>query len=115
MHTNQHHMNTNNGQQGNTQQSPQMCDRDRLTDILTEEKFLTDGFNTAVREASHPALHQEMMAILNETHQCQYQIYEFMYQQGMYPLEAADASKLAETYQKFNGYTAQFPYPSMPQ
>jgi len=89
---------------------PEMTDRDRLNEILAMEKYLTDSFNVAVREASHPALHDEMMKILNETHQCQYEMYEMMFRKGHYKLEAEQQTKLDQAYQQFNGYTSQFPY-----
>lgn len=89
---------------------PEMNDRDRLNDILALEKYLTDGFNVAAREASHRKLHQDMMTILNETHQCQYEIYELMFRKGHYKLEAQDQNSLNQAYQQFSNYSTQFPY-----
>lgn len=91
---------------------PEMNDRDRLNDILALEKYLTDGFNTSVKEASHPSLHQEIMTILNETHQCQYEMYQLMFRKGHYKLEAEEQTKLDQTYQQFHNYSSQFPYNS---
>ena len=90
---------------------PEMNDRDRVNDILALEKYLTDSFNVSAREASHPALHQDIMMILNETHQCQYEMYELMFRQGHYKLEAEDQAKLDQSYTQFNNYaSSQFPY-----
>lgn len=89
---------------------PEMNDRDRLNDVLALEKYLTDSFNTAVREASHPQLHQDLLTILNETHQCQYEMFELMFRKGHYKLEAEQQTKLDQAYQQFNGYSSQFPY-----
>ncbi|MFM1653144.1 spore coat protein [Brevibacillus sp. B_LB10_24] len=89
---------------------PEMNDRDRLNDILATEKYLTDSFNTAVREASHNQLYQDMMTILNETHQCQRNMFDLMFQKGWYKLEAEDQQKLDQAYQQFSGYSTQFPY-----
>ena len=89
---------------------PDMNDRDRVNDVLTLEKYLTDSFNTAAREASHPQLHQDIMTILNETHQCQYEIYETMFRNGHYKLEAEERNKLDQTHTQFNNYSTQFPY-----
>lgn len=91
--------------------TPAMNDRDRLNDILAMEKYLTDSFNVSVREASHPALHQDMLAILTETHDCQYELFELMFRKGHYKLEAEQQTKLDQAYQQFNGYQSQFPYP----
>jgi spore coat protein CotF len=96
--------------QNQTQQTAQMTDRDRLNDVLATQKYLTDGFNIAVREASHDALHRDVLTCLTETHQCARDIYNTMFQQGWYTLEAEEQQKLDQAYQKFNSYTSQFPY-----
>ncbi|MBX6354154.1 MAG: spore coat protein [Thermoflavifilum sp.] len=90
---------------------PEMNDRDRLNDILATEKYLTDGLNVAVREASHDALHRDLMTVLTETHQAARDIYNLMFQYGWYSLEAEQQQKLDQTHQQFQGYSSQFPYP----
>ncbi|MBN6186748.1 spore coat protein [Aneurinibacillus sp. BA2021] len=92
------------------QQTPQMTDRDRLNDVLTTEKYLTDGFNIAAREASHESLHRDVMTCLTETQQCARDIYDLMFQKGWYTLEAENQQQLDQTFQQFNGYASQFPY-----
>ncbi|MBD2870874.1 spore coat protein [Paenibacillus sp. IB182493] len=89
---------------------PELNDRDRVNDILATEKYLTDSFNVSAREASHTALHQDIMTILNETHQCQYELFELMFRKGHYKLEAEQQNKLDQHYQQFSGYSSQFPY-----
>ena len=89
---------------------PEMNDRDRLNDLLATEKYLTDSFNISAREASHSSLHQDIMTILNETHQYQYEMFELMFKQGHYKLEAEQQQKLDQAYQQFNNYSSQFPY-----
>ncbi|WP_028609320.1 spore coat protein [Paenibacillus harenae] len=91
---------------------PDLNDRDRVNDILATEKYLTDSFNVSAREASHTALHQDIMTILNETHQCQYDLFELMFRKGHYKLEAEQQNNLDQAYQQFNGYSTQFPYPN---
>ncbi|CAM4351244.1 spore coat protein [Paenibacillus alkaliterrae] len=91
---------------------PEMNDRDRVNDILAMEKYLTDSFNVSAREASHSDLHQDIMTILNETHQCQYELFELMFRKGHYKLEAEQQTKLDQAYQQFNNYSTQFPYPN---
>lgn len=90
---------------------PEMNDRDRLNDILAMEKYLTDSFNISAREASHTSLHQDIMSVLNETHECQYQMYQLMFRKGHYKLEAEEQNKLDQAYSQFSGYSSQFPYP----
>lgn len=111
---NQNQMMIKNPQSAGTEQvkGPEMNDRDRINDILALEKYLTDSFNVSAREASHPHLHQDIMTILNETHQCQYEIYEMMFKKGFYKLEAEQQSALDQAYQQFSSYASQFPYPA---
>lgn len=90
--------------------TPQMNDRDRINDVLAMEKYLTDSFNVAAREASHEELHRDMMTILMETHQCQRDLYLTMFRQGVYKVEAEEQQKLDQTYKQFSNYTSQFPY-----
>jgi len=89
---------------------PEMNDRDRVNDILALEKYLTDSFNVSAREASHAQLHQDIMTVLNETHQCQYELYQLMFRKGYYKLEAEEQTKLDQTYRQFSDYSTQFPY-----
>jgi spore coat protein CotF len=89
---------------------PEMNDRDRLNDILATQKYLTDSWNAAAREASHDALHQTIMTILTENHQAARTCYNAMFQNGWYTLEAAEQPKLNQAYQQFQGYSSQFPY-----
>lgn len=91
---------------------PAMNDRDRLNDILLTEKYLTDGLNIAAREASHAILHQDIMLVLNETHDCARDIYTIMFEHGWYKMEAEQQNTLDQTYQQFSNYSTQFPYPS---
>ncbi|MFD1676749.1 spore coat protein [Alicyclobacillus fodiniaquatilis] len=93
----------------NVPKTPEMNDRDYLNDILATEKYLTDGFNVAVREASHDALFRDMLNILAETHQVTRDVYNLMYQKGWYKLEAGDAQQITQTAQQFQGYKSQFP------
>ncbi|MFD0710846.1 spore coat protein [Paenibacillus sp. GCM10027626] len=89
---------------------PEMNDRDFVNDGLATCKYITDGLNMAVKEASHEQLHNDMMQILTETHQCARDLYNLMFQNGWYKLEAEEQQKLDQTYQQFNGYSSQFPY-----
>jgi spore coat protein CotF len=89
---------------------PEMNDRDLLNDGLSTCKYITDSLNIAVREASHIQLHADITQILTETHQCARDLYNLMFKNGWYKLEAADQQKIDQAYQQFNGYSSQFPY-----
>ncbi|GAA3332967.1 hypothetical protein GCM10020331_095160 [Ectobacillus funiculus] len=64
-----------------------------INDGLSACKYLTDSLNIAVREASHDQLHNDMLQILNETHQSCRELYTLMFQNGWYKLEAEDQQK----------------------
>lgn len=89
---------------------PEMNDRDILNDALATCKYLTDSLNVAVREASHQELYQDMLAILNETHQSAREMFNLMFEKGWYKLEAEEQQKLQQAHQQFAGYSTQFPY-----
>ncbi|UVI29197.1 spore coat protein [Paenibacillus spongiae] len=112
MNQNQNPMTIQNPKPANEPQvkGPEMNDRDRINDVLAMEKYLTDSFNVSAREASHQALHQDIMTVLNESHQCQYGLFELMFRKGHYKLQAEQQQALDQAYQQFSGYSSQFPY-----
>ena len=84
---------------------PEMNDRDFLNDGLSTCKYITDSLNIAIREASHQQLHNDLLQILNETHQSCRELYHLMFQSGWYKLEAEEQQKLDQAYQQFNNYS----------
>ncbi|MFD2215952.1 spore coat protein [Metabacillus endolithicus] len=84
------------------QEGPKMNDRDFANDLLSTEKYLTSSYSTALNEASHQALYQDLSTIFNETQQAQRDLYNLMFKNGWYSLEAADTQKLQQSYQKFS-------------
>jgi spore coat protein CotF len=89
---------------------PEMNDRDYLNDGLSTCKYLTDSLNIAVREASHEQLHADFQQIVTETHHSARELYNMMFQNGWYKLEAEEQQKLQQAQQQFSGYSSQFPY-----
>jgi spore coat protein CotF len=89
---------------------PQMNDRDYLNDILATEKYLTDGLNVAAWEASNDALHKDVMTVLTECHEAARDVFNLMFQNGWYKLEAEQQQALDQAHQQFSNYTTQFPY-----
>ncbi|HHW72551.1 MAG TPA: spore coat protein [Firmicutes bacterium] len=90
-------------------QDAQFNDRDCLNDMLATEKWLTDGFNVMAREASHQSLHNDIMNILNETHQATRDLFNLMFEKGWYTIQPEQPTQVAKEYQKFQGYESQFP------
>ncbi|WP_059105936.1 spore coat protein [Shouchella shacheensis] len=93
--------------------TPQMTDRDYITDMLTTEKYLGVSYAVAEHEASHDSLYQIIHSVNNETSQMQRQLYDCMFKNGLYSVEAADAQQLQQSYQQHKGYESQFPYKTM--
>ncbi|MCT2535938.1 spore coat protein [Aquibacillus koreensis] len=89
--------------------TPQMNDRDFVNDMLTTEKYMTDAYSTALNEASNQAIYQDVASIFRETQDCQRNLYNLMFKNGWYSLEAADQNKIQQAHQQFTGYTSQFP------
>ncbi|MRH44691.1 spore coat protein [Aquibacillus halophilus] len=89
--------------------TPQMNDKDFVNDILTTEKYMTDSYSTALNEASNQAIYQDLSTIFQETQDCQRNLYNLMFKNGWYSVEAADQQKVQQAYQQFTGYTNQLP------
>ncbi|MEK3887801.1 spore coat protein [Bacillus sp. FSL K6-3431] len=90
--------------------TPQMNERDFINDMLSTEKYLTDAYATALHEASHQHLYDDILTIFNETQQAQRDLFVEMFQKGWYKLEAEDQQKIQQSYQQHAGYANQFPY-----
>ncbi|AEB25479.1 MULTISPECIES: spore coat protein [Bacillus] len=79
----------------------QMNDRDLVNELLTTEKYITTSYCTALHELSHESLYQDIQAIFDESQKAQRRLYDVMFQNGWYSIEAADTQKLQQSYQKF--------------
>lgn len=88
----------------------QINDRDNVNLALAQEKYITDNMNVFAREASHRKLHNDVMRISVETHAMTRELFNLMFRKGWYTLEGEQQQKLAQSYQKFQGYSTQFPY-----
>lgn len=90
-------------QNANSNQPSQgFCDRDMLTDVLSSQKFITDGYNTFANECATPAVKTDFMNILKEEHQIQSDVFTEMQNRGWYPTECADQNKVQQAKQKFS-------------
>jgi spore coat protein CotF len=93
-----------------TPETPRMNDRNLANDLLAMEKYMTASYNTALNEASHSSLYQDLLSIYTETHNEQRELYDLMFRNGWYKLEAADQQKVQQAYQQHQTYSSQFPY-----
>jgi spore coat protein CotF len=88
---------------------PEMNDRDFINDILSMEKYLTNGYNTGLSEMQNPKLRQEVQQLLVQTHNNQWNAFNLMFNKGWYKMKAADSTEVSTTQQQFNNYKSQFP------
>jgi hypothetical protein len=86
-------------------------DRDRMQDLLAQEKYLTAAYNVAINEAGHEALCQVIEQNWQTCHQIQRQLFHTMFQKGWYKLPVADGASVSQTYTQFKGYQGQLPFP----
>ncbi len=88
---------------------PEMNERDWLNDILSSEKYLSDGYNTGLNEMQCPKLHADVQKILNDTHQNQWDAFNLMFRKGWYKMKAAEQQEIMQAKTQFEGYRSQFP------
>jgi spore coat protein CotF len=88
---------------------PEINDRDLINDILSYEKYLTDGFNTGLSEMQMPKLHQAIHDILCDVHKSQSELFDLMFQKGWYKMKVAEQTEIQQAYQQFSNYKTQFP------
>lgn len=78
-------------------------DREMLNDALISQKQLTSDYNDHVNESATPEVLNEFMAILNEEHQIQHDVFLEMQKRGWYQTTPAEQTKINETKNKFSG------------
>ncbi|ASB90705.1 spore coat protein [Bacillus sonorensis] len=99
-------MNQQNQQKIGNQETPvpktsAMNDRDFVNELLTTEKYITSAYSTALNELSHSSLYQAIQPLFQEAQNAQRRLYDVMFQNGWYKVEAEDAQKIQQTYQQF--------------
>lgn len=77
-------------------------DQDRMEDLISQEKFLIDGYSTFIPEATCPELRQVLTENLNGSFSSQYAVYDKMSQLGWYPAKNAPQAEIDESRQKFS-------------
>ncbi|MDL2234237.1 spore coat protein [Ruminococcaceae bacterium OttesenSCG-928-L11] len=77
------------------------CDKDILTDLLSSQKFVTDGYNSFANECATPAVKTDFVNLLSEEHQLQNEVFCEMQKRGWYQVEAAEQTKINQAKQKY--------------
>lgn len=87
-------------------------DRDRMQDLLAQEKYLTTAYSVAMNEACQDQFWQVMKQNFDTCQQLQRQLFQLMFKKGWYKLPVADVQALQATLQQFQQYQTQLPFPS---
>jgi len=92
------------------QKGPEMNDRDRINDLLTFEKYLSNGYNVGLHEAQNPKLHTQIQNNLLEVQTAGHKIFNLMFQKGWYKMIQADTAEVNKAHTQFTNYRTQFPF-----
>jgi spore coat protein CotF len=87
-------------------------DRDRLVDVLTTEKYLTEFYTHAMHEAGTDQLFQLFQQNFNSCMQLQRQHFNAAFKKGWYRLPVADAQTVVAAHEQFKQLQSEFPFPS---
>jgi len=88
-------------------ETPELNDRDILSDALSTEKYLCHSYQTAMQEASHDALYQLIFAQLRDTSKQQRNFFDLQFVHGWYVLTPSTAQEIQQAVQQFQGYKQQ--------
>jgi spore coat protein CotF len=88
---------------------PEFNDLDRITDILSTEKHLTNNYSVGLNEMQNPKLRLVIQEVLKNTQDAQAQIFDQMFQKGWYKMKVADQQEVKATKTQFTNYSTQFP------
>ncbi|MBE6552914.1 MAG: spore coat protein [Ruminococcaceae bacterium] len=76
-------------------------ERQRLTDLLSGEKFLAGVYNTYRSEAATDSVRRCLATLLEDEHRMGETLFNEMNTRGWYPVERAQETKLQAAKQKF--------------
>ena len=77
------------------------CDKARMTDALSSEKFLSGIYNESLNEAYHAPVKNCFSGLLDDVHRTGEEIFAVMNERGWYPVEAAEEQKISAAKMKF--------------
>lgn len=84
-----------------------LTDKDRMEDLLTQEKYLISAYGTFLPEASCPQLRSVLQDNFNECVQNQYSVFDRMNQLGWYQTKDAPTNEIEAAKQKFQQMQTQ--------
>ncbi len=84
-----------------------LTDREIMDDVLTSQKHITGVYNTFSNECVNQQLQADMMTILKEEHNMQFDVFSDMQKRGWYSPAAAEQQKVTEAKTKFESIATQ--------
>lgn len=85
-----------------TTQTPIMTDKDYLSEFLDTQKQLTANYNYYAGECVNTELRSSMLALLDEEHDIQSDIFNQMHARGWYQVKGADPAEVTTVKTKFS-------------
>lgn len=82
-------------------------DREIMDDILSSQKHITGTYNTFTNECVNEQLKNDMLGILTDEHNIQFDVFSEMQKRGWYSPAAAQAQNVTEAKSKFEGIATQ--------
>lgn len=79
-----------------------MQEKDIMTDFLTVEKTLACNYSTFANECATEGVRTDVMALMNDQHKLQAEVFDLMASKGWYPTEPAEQGKIDKAKQKFS-------------
>ncbi len=82
-------------------------ERQRLTDLLSGEKFLAGVYNSYRSEAATDSVRRCLATLLEDEHRMGEMLFNEMNTRGWYPVERAQETKLQAAKQKFTAQASK--------
>ncbi|NLM72765.1 MAG: spore coat protein [Clostridiaceae bacterium] len=82
-------------------------EREIINDVLSSEKQMITAYGTYLAESTCENLRSELMKIINDKQQIQYQVFDLMRQKGWYQVKNANMNDVQNATQKFQGMQQQ--------
>ncbi len=82
-------------------------EREIMNDVLSSEKQMITAYGTYLAESTCENLRSELVKIINEKQQLQYQVFDTMRQKGWYNVKNANLNEVQNSTQKFQGMQQQ--------
>lgn len=83
------------------QNTCKMNDKEKLTDLLSAEKFASAAYNTYCLEAATPSVRSCLCSLLQDQHRIAEEVFNEMNTRGYYPVEKAEQQKITAARQQF--------------